>query len=753
MKLKSISLRGMIGFSRGMHKEQVDLDLSTVSGIVALVGGNGRGKTTFLEAAQPFRLFPSRNILLKDAVNLKDSFKDLTFEMDGKTIRVLVTVNAASGQSDGYLWVDGVPMTKNSKVSEVDEWLEKLIGTPDLFFQSVFAAQSAESMLSLKTSKRKDFFVEFLGLSQLQEYSDKAKGIVSSLANRIESLTQTKGRLQHELDGYANVGTELNSALEEKSRLEASVLELDEKIKAVEVEIRTLEIQAANQSLILTAVQDLNKRLQDLESQSAKIQTQRRQELQTEKDAHASAVMKTQQSREELARENDSSSKTWHAPLSHRPIATIEAEMDQIRSEIEIRRQAVAEHSKLKTDYAHKLQVLNGQLTSANALAALARKIPAIADQAICSTCGFAQASIQAGKDAVRIGAEIAECGIRMHEALVPFAEKIEKYEPLDVPLRVLTDEKRYIRESEETNKNALQAVEKSKARAIELQVSIQHREETIARLSGVIDGIIAAGKAYAAEVEASRSQLQSAIHEKESQLDVAIPSQLGQLKQALSALIANRERSFKQAMDLHTKIGVLEHRAERRLDVTEELENIDRKTFALDQERGEWLLLQQICGRDKLQALELDAAAPAISGIANTLLSECFGGRFSVQFETMDEAGREVFDLIVTDMESGISEALTLKSGGQKVIVLHALRLAILVYSKERSGRDFKTLFMDESEAALDPETRGQFCGMLRKAMAVGGMDTAFVVTHSTEISDASDHLFEFTDDGIVVR
>src|SRR5713101_207463 len=107
--------------------------------------------------------------------------------------------------------------------------------------------------------------------------------------------------------------------------------------------------------------------------------------------------------------------------------------------------------------------------------------------------------------------------------------------------------------------------------------------------------------------------------------------------------------------------------------------------------EQAEWALLAQLCGRDKLQALELDAAAPAISQYCNLLLGQCFGGRFALTFRTLDAQGREVFDLVVRDSRSGEERELRLMSGGEQTLVLHAVRLALTLYAKERSARDFR--------------------------------------------------------------
>jgi hypothetical protein len=55
MKLLDLKVRGSIGIKKGMGLDEISLDLSGVSGLVALAGQNGRGKTTILECATPFR--------------------------------------------------------------------------------------------------------------------------------------------------------------------------------------------------------------------------------------------------------------------------------------------------------------------------------------------------------------------------------------------------------------------------------------------------------------------------------------------------------------------------------------------------------------------------------------------------------------------------------------------------------------------------------------------------------------------------
>ena len=60
MKLIDLKLKGFIGIQKGMGLDEIHLPLGDLSGLVALDGPNGRGKTTILENLQPFRQFASR---------------------------------------------------------------------------------------------------------------------------------------------------------------------------------------------------------------------------------------------------------------------------------------------------------------------------------------------------------------------------------------------------------------------------------------------------------------------------------------------------------------------------------------------------------------------------------------------------------------------------------------------------------------------------------------------------------------------
>jgi DNA repair protein SbcC/Rad50 len=163
-----------------------------------------------------------------------------------------------------------------------------------------------------------------------------------------------------------------------------------------------------------------------------------------------------------------------------------------------------------------------------------------------------------------------------------------------------------------------------------------------------------------------------------------------------------------------------------------------------LSREVSEWTYLRTACSKTGLQALEIDGAAPLITGYANELLSMAFGPLFTVKFRTQDEEGREVLD-IVTIGEDGEEILLDNLSGGQRIWILMALRLAMTLLSKEKSGRVFETAFFDELDGPLDPDNALSFIGMYQAFMKVGGFKSVLFISHKPSCRNMADNALAF--------
>ena len=784
MNAKNVKLRGLIGIADGLHRQEVSLDLSTLRGVVALIGPNGKGKTTFLECLQPFRMLPSRGILLKDAVNLRDSFKDLTLDYKGKEYRILVTADSMTGKMDGYLWEDGVPLT-TGKVTELDEQLIKLFGSTELFFASSFATQSAESMLSLKPSKRKDFFVEFLGLGQLQVYSERAKAVAGYYAGVIEGMRDTIVRLERESAGIETHEEDRKKANERISVLTPAAERTSIDLAELEKSIGSIELKLSEQETIRRSVKALDSRRAEIQQAFETHQGKLRGDLKKKQDfVTAAGVELANWTRELAALENATEppqpEESTNPPQPSPRSAEIREEIKQIDEAISKNRmasEAVAlELQTLQLKYRTYMAELEGKKSAATNLAALSSKIPATADRTICSDCGFAKAALLAVNDEKAVEQKMLESKTRYDEQLAVLTAKrnaIPSNDDLMISRRTLNADIELIagldrealtkygqlQKRIDEARRAVTAFQEQRRKIDTIKTSMTHRESQVQETNEECNALMVQMNVNHAQLVERLKEMDAEIMAEKDRLQGFLVDGMDPEK-AIEAVRQNvaglKSRLKEQSAEIETQkiaVGVLTNKITRCLESTASLETSRAKMIELDQQRAEWDLLRQICGRDKLQALELDAAAPAITTIANNLLGECFGGRFAVKFVTMDEDGKEVFDLIVTDMESGAQTALAMKSGGQKVIVLHALRLAITMYAKEKSGRDFRSMFLDECDGALSSDVRREFVDMNRRAMQMGGFDTLYMVSHSPEVIDSVDRTIEFTESEILVH
>jgi DNA repair exonuclease SbcCD ATPase subunit len=158
----------------------------------------------------------------------------------------------------------------------------------------------------------------------------------------------------------------------------------------------------------------------------------------------------------------------------------------------------------------------------------------------------------------------------------------------------------------------------------------------------------------------------------------------------------------------------------------------------------AEWTYIKNACGKNGLQAMEIDGAAPLITAYANDLLSNAFGALYSVKLLTQDEEGKECLDIISIG-EDGEEILLDNLSGGQKVWLLMALRLAMTLLSKDKGGKNFETAFFDEMDGALDPDNAINFINLYKSFMDIGKFTTIPYISHKPECRSMADHVLMF--------
>ena len=141
---------------------------------------------------------------------------------------------------------------------------------------------------------------------------------------------------------------------------------------------------------------------------------------------------------------------------------------------------------------------------------------------------------------------------------------------------------------------------------------------------------------------------------------------------------------------------------------------------------------------------------APVISGYANDLLNMSFGSNELVKFLTQDSEGREDLKIVVLREEEVLLDDLC---GGEEVIILKGLRLAMTLISQERSGKRYESIFCDEEDGPLSVENATKFIQLYKSLMKIAKMDTCFYISHKPQCVAMADHVLHFGDNGIMIN
>ena len=718
MRIKKLKLRGFKGIFKGVGQDELNLELDGLDGLVILSGANGRGKTTLLENLQPFRTMPSRGISLKDAVYLKDSCKDLVFDHDGSEYRCLVTINGDSGSSAGMMWKDEVALT-TGKVKEYDEILLRLFGSQKLFFQSVFCPQNSDSLLSLTPAIRKQFFVEFLGLEKLQEYSESAKGVNKAISNWVDYKTAD---LENAKSQLVNTEQTKGEILESKDQLE----ELHKRHKAEKLQIdelsdviTELNKKYAQQNEIRLQMESL---LDGLIRAQKKYDVEAREQQRIFDTENSETVKFTRRVKDLELAEN------CYDDLDLKDLTGKIEEAQNVLADLTTDQRVQGQKAALKQRWKSAQEMLD-------VMRGTGKLPPQEADSSICAKCPLFESNPEEEK---RFEDEIEKCKQGLADLpqsdIVSDTVQAEDIRRTDLFIRTT---QRQIASAHEREKDI---ADLDNCRKL-LDNAKTARDRATRKMDQLLGSLMADKKEDEVEVDKLHKRL-------DDNLGVQVQDRTNEL----DIIKGKGAETLRQYLELGNQIAVMEQVLKETEDKLRDIEEMEKSVKERKDNAFEWSFLSDVCGRNKLQALELDAAAPAISDLSNQLLSRCFGGRFTMHFRTLDENEREVFDVVVHDSIGDSLEQvpLHLTSGGEQVLLLHALRLAMTLHAKTKSGRDFRTIFVDEIDGQLHKSVRHEFADMNREALKEGEFETMFLVSHSNEVIDSADRLIEF-EQGVV--
>lgn len=831
MKLQSIRLRGFKGIRHGLGVDQIELDLSGLDGLIALTGHNGAGKTTLMEQLQPFPQVVSRpNPALKNHVYLRDSEKDLSFRLNGHDYRTLVKIDAQSGRAEGYLWEDGRPMVEG-KISSFTRAIERLFGSPELFFASVFAAQGAAKISDLRPAEFKKLMGEFLRLDRYFEWEKTAKEAEARIMRIIAGLDRGIERAEASMAAIEDPDARRQAANLKIEDLSAQKRWAEEKIQTITADLESAQARAAEARALVGTLETERQRLADIDRRIDAQKKAGAKKIQEAEDRAKDAAAAVSALESVLLRAEKIEAAAEEAKKNRAAVADLEKEREacfrsiqtiddilhemrqkhqKLRAEKEAALEALrSEHAELSAKHAEAQRNVDriaherGALVAGSNIPRLDAEIEALERQAknleqrgtvscsACSTgfacnsqdCAFIRSALDAAdalpakyaeRDAEvarikaegsRLELERAENDKILAEAKAALDKNIIQGREAKVALVKLTDEQKveishqeFRRAEIKKDADALTAkIEAKQAEIANLEITaaeidkIKAARERLPEAKGASEAAeknLAGIKAEAEEalniLYEDRARAQAGVNDLINRID----AKTGEDVESLAAKLEGHKKSLREieeaVSETRAALATIEADARRVRELQEEIETLRFRRGRLVAEAAEWAYLKNATGANGLRALEIDATAPLISRYANDLLTATYGPAHSLELRTQDDEGREVLLPVVT-REDGSSEIIGQFSGGEKTWDLKALRLALTLVAKQKSGRDFGTAFADEEDGALDLEAATAFINMYREFLKLGGFGSIYFISHKPECVGLADHRIVF--------
>ena len=760
IRIKRLILRGAIGIRKGTGKEEITLDLEKYDpGLIALIGPNGNGKTALMEQLHPFLQIFTRPGSLQNHFELKDSFRDLYFidERTGVDYRAFLQIDGAGekGSIECFLYHKPKGSNEWTVISDLitgrqagyEQEIKRLFGSVSLFLQSAFTSQKpAKVVLDGKTIKldlseatkgmKKALFNELIGNGYLQAYSEnaknekdiKAKELIGDKAKieMLEEQTKTgpekRGDLLLLLSSKDTTSVQFVNIKEKgmkiKEQVEALSVKVDKnkeirtsidnatkEITSYQDEITTLESNVIKYNMALDGRESTEKKLQDLDNlktQAVKLNGE-----------HTNFLKERERINTEYTNEKQAVSDNER---------TLQNEKTGIEKEIAIIQRSWDEQEIFRRVIADRLAILItdncptcDQKWPQDKYETFIEK-RAEDEQSINKICERIKSS---DNQIIGLYKQIGNINLKIDAIEWPKEPKHDTFN-----LDIINDVQNKINWIDETVLRA------TLDRAKEAQVRIDEAKERIELIRQQVDEI----------TEQKKMLLRKIIDGADTEL-LSVSGELEETRQRYA-------KTDKELTRINTEITNLEKLIAELDTKINELGDLKSTVQGKDKDRLEWEYMQQVCGPDGIQALELDAAGPGIEKHGNGFLEHARDYENShfdmIHFETQRMGGSgsnkrqiEDFKIMCHDVRDDTWTDMSLISVGESAWIRRALHDAFGIVRAHKTNTKFLTGCSDESDAALDPEARPYYVRMLERAHNESGRYQTVIITHSSEVQD----------------
>jgi exonuclease SbcC len=260
-ELASLRLRGAVGIKKGIHRDEITVNFDAyASGLIALVGANGKGKTTLIENCHPYPQLLTRKGKLQDHFCLRDSFREVVYRnrLDGTMRRFLIQIDGQnksgsckyfifkqSGGQTGMEW-EALPGV-DGNLKPYEEVIDATFGSIELLLHTAFISQrptkNFPDLTDATAGEKKSLFVSLAGIDYLQEFSDIATEKGKLEATKIHDAEIKMRMLQGAIDKKVSEEQSLQYSETGLAGYKAKLDEVMKLDKAAKVDVDRLQAE------------------------------------------------------------------------------------------------------------------------------------------------------------------------------------------------------------------------------------------------------------------------------------------------------------------------------------------------------------------------------------------------------------------------------------------------------------------------------------------------------------------------------
>lgn len=798
-----LRLKNFIGIRSGLGRDEIVIDFDHEDAqLVALVGPNGTGKSTILDNLHPYRLMPSRagsyspdSFSFYDNVYGTEAVKELEFHHGNQHYRaiLLFKLGAKTKKTECYLqyldtdgqWQaargkDGT--ISDGKTANYDRCIESILGTPEMFFTSAFAAQNRRSLSSYTNGEIKGLLSELLGLDNIATLGKQAHEVAKLLRirldgmrdelTRIDGLESERASTEKALDDdKVTLGFTMQSRHAAKERITAATRNLAaakaELGASAEIETRRKTITAQLNGVHMRvggALRDIDNDVQQEKNRASTAANNLRRDIAVQNNQRASFDRQIETNRALLSRGGE-------IAAAAAQVLTLEADERNATGAIEKARAKATKYRLLRAErdtVAAKLKAAGEKGQSTKAICEGLKTRSGLIDAVPCKGTDL-QPRCQLLADASKARADIPAMERALTTARQEYEGLQKRGQEIETALELMGDPEAELI-AEETKKNGIGEKLRQASKIAAEATALKQAEQIIAHATAQVKAIsetIEAKTAEANELETRAAQRIAELDARRAKTREDADTEIRAIEQELATLpppaddsqVAAAEVALEEAEAEQVKIDqeyeqinvrIATHK-ERLRRIEHDLQNapaIKARAGTVEAEIAHWTTLAKAMGNDGIIALSIDDAGPTLSGLANDLLLSCYGPRFSVSLKTQRETAsgdlKEDFDIRVFDAERDDDKSVRDMSGGERIWINECLTRAIALYQSQASGQQYGCLFADESDGALDPERKQMFVSMKRKVLELGGYEREIFISHTPALWESADAVID---------